>query len=266
MIEALVLARRPRDARATAERLAEKRSEARSARTRAARTRSRRDGPRSCRRRGRSGGGRRDPARAVASWRCRPTPSTGSRSRSDTPGGIERLFQVKRRPPDKGIMLLLDDAAQAATIGIDDAGGHGARRGVLAGRADPGRPAAARCPAARRRSPVAPPTIGLRVPDHAAPRALAAAVGPLPTTSANRSGLPEARDAAGDPRSSSATRRPHPRRRTGAWRPGVHGRRLQRRAAPDPPRRGGTDGPHRRHPGRGRYRADAPRRRHRPVA
>jgi hypothetical protein len=38
-------------------------------------------------------------------------------------------------------------------------------------------------------------TIGLRVPDHATPRALAAAVGPLPTTSANRSGLPEGRDA-----------------------------------------------------------------------
>ena len=40
------------------------------------------------------------------------------------------------------------------------------------------------------------PTIGLRVPDHDAPRALARAVGPLPTTSANISGLPEARDAA----------------------------------------------------------------------
>ena len=39
------------------------------------------------------------------------------------------------------------------------------------------------------------PTIGLRVPDHDAPRALAAAVGPLPVTSANVSGLPEARDA-----------------------------------------------------------------------
>jgi tRNA threonylcarbamoyl adenosine modification protein (Sua5/YciO/YrdC/YwlC family) len=41
------------------------------------------------------------------------------------------------------------------------------------------------------------PTIGLRVPDHDAPRALAAAVGPIPTTSANVSGVPEARDAAG---------------------------------------------------------------------
>ena len=39
------------------------------------------------------------------------------------------------------------------------------------------------------------PTIGLRVPDHDAPRALARGVGPLPTTSANVSGLPEARDA-----------------------------------------------------------------------
>jgi tRNA threonylcarbamoyl adenosine modification protein (Sua5/YciO/YrdC/YwlC family) len=38
-------------------------------------------------------------------------------------------------------------------------------------------------------------TVGLRVPDHDAPRELARAVGPLPTTSANRSGEPEAADA-----------------------------------------------------------------------
>ena len=38
-------------------------------------------------------------------------------------------------------------------------------------------------------------TIGLRVPDHDAPRSLARGVGPLPTTSANVSGLPEATDA-----------------------------------------------------------------------
>ncbi len=35
------------------------------------------------------------------------------------------------------------------------------------------------------------------MPDHAAPRALAREAGPLPTTSANVSGLPEATDAAG---------------------------------------------------------------------
>ncbi len=40
------------------------------------------------------------------------------------------------------------------------------------------------------------PTIGVRVPDHDAPRALARALGPLPTTSANVSGEPELPDAA----------------------------------------------------------------------
>ena len=54
----------------------------------------------------------------AASWPCRPTRSTASASRWTTPGGIERLFAAKRRPPDKGIMLLLDDAAQAAGIGV----------------------------------------------------------------------------------------------------------------------------------------------------
>ena len=29
-----------------------------------------------------------------------------------TPGGVERLFQIKRRPPDKGIVLLIDDLSQ----------------------------------------------------------------------------------------------------------------------------------------------------------
>ena len=39
------------------------------------------------------------------------------------------------------------------------------------------------------------PTIGVRVPDHEAPRAIARVIGPLPTTSANISGEPDARDA-----------------------------------------------------------------------
>ena len=34
-----------------------------------------------------------------------------------TPGGIERLYRIKERPPDKAVMLLLDDAAQAARAG-----------------------------------------------------------------------------------------------------------------------------------------------------
>ncbi len=112
----------------------------------------------------------------------------------DVPGGIERLFQVKRRPPDRGIMLLLSAASQAAVIGV-----MGAAASALAAACWPGgltvvvpqRPDVP-LPAALTGGT---PTIGLRVPDHDAPRALAAGVGPLPTTSANVSGLPEARDA-----------------------------------------------------------------------
>jgi L-threonylcarbamoyladenylate synthase len=113
----------------------------------------------------------------------------------ETPGGIEALFAAKRRPPDKGIMLLLADAAQAPEIAewpatasaLADAFWPGGLTLVVPQRADVPLPAALTGGA---------PTIGLRVPDHPAPRALARAVGPLPTTSANVSGLPEGRDAA----------------------------------------------------------------------
>ena len=111
-----------------------------------------------------------------------------------TPGGIERLFAAKRRPPDKGIMLLLDDAAQASEAGLmtpaatalAEAAWPGGLTVVVPQRPDVPWPAVLTGGAA---------TIGLRVPDHDAPRTLARGVGPLPTTSANVSGLPEASDA-----------------------------------------------------------------------
>jgi len=113
----------------------------------------------------------------------------------DTPGGIEALFAAKDRPPERGIALLIADAAQAATIAqwpataavLAAAYWPGGLTLVVPQRADVAWPPALTGGA---------PTIGLRVPDHDTPRALAAAVGPLPTTSANRSGLPEAPDAA----------------------------------------------------------------------
>jgi L-threonylcarbamoyladenylate synthase len=113
----------------------------------------------------------------------------------DVPGGIDRLFAAKRRPPDKAIMLLLADVAQAGEIGQ-----MAAAATALATACWPG----GLTLVVPQRTGVALPTeltggartIGLRVPDHAAPRALAAGVGPLPTTSANISGLPEARTAA----------------------------------------------------------------------
>lgn len=111
-----------------------------------------------------------------------------------TPGGIERLFEAKRRPLDKGIVLLLDDAGQAARIGritpaaaaLAAAAWPGALTIVVPQRADVPWPPVLTGGAA---------TIGLRVPDHRTPRGLARALGPLPTTSANVSGLPDATDA-----------------------------------------------------------------------
>jgi L-threonylcarbamoyladenylate synthase len=111
-----------------------------------------------------------------------------------TPGGVDKLFEVKQRPPDKGIMLLLDDAAQAARAGVMTpaaaalaaAAWPGGLSVVVPQRADVRWPAVLTGGAQ---------TIGLRVPDHGTPRSLARDLGPLPTTSANVSGLPEATDA-----------------------------------------------------------------------
>jgi L-threonylcarbamoyladenylate synthase len=117
-----------------------------------------------------------------------------------TERGVERLFAAKDRPPDRAIVLLLADVAQAAAIAtLTPAGAAlaaafwpGGLTIVLPRRRDGAfRLALTTDPAA------APPdTIGLRVPDHPAPRSIARALGALPTTSANRSGEPEARDAA----------------------------------------------------------------------
>ncbi len=112
----------------------------------------------------------------------------------DPPGGVERLFAVKRRPPDKGIMLLLERLEQAPEIGVMNAAAAALAEACWPGGLTvvvpqrPDRPLPEALTAGS-------PTIGLRVPDHPAPRALAGGVGPLPTTSANVSGLPEARDA-----------------------------------------------------------------------
>lgn len=111
-----------------------------------------------------------------------------------TPGGIERLFHVKHRPPDKGIVLLLADTRQAEEVGVltpaarvlGDAFWPGGLTLIVPQRADVPFPSILTAGQS---------TIGLRVPDHDAPRALARALGPLPVTSANISGEPEAADA-----------------------------------------------------------------------
>ena len=99
----------------------------------------------------------------------------------DTPGGIERLFEVKARPPDKGIVLLLDEVAQARRLGI-----MGPAAEALAAACWPGGLTLVVAQRPDVRLPdvltAGSPTIGLRVPDHDAPRALARDLGPLPVT------------------------------------------------------------------------------------
>lgn len=112
----------------------------------------------------------------------------------DAPEGIARLFAAKSRPPEKGIVLLVADTVQAEAVATF---GPAARALALAFW-----PGGLTLILPRRPDVALPdsltggaPTIGLRVPDHESPRAIARALGPLPVTSANRSGEPEARSA-----------------------------------------------------------------------
>ena len=108
---------------------------------------------------------------------------------------IERLFAAKRRPADRAVVLLLAEAQQAGELAawppaaeaLARAFWPGALTLVVSQRPEAGLPS--ELTGGR-------PTIGLRVADHPSPHALAAALGPLPVTSANVSGLPEASDAA----------------------------------------------------------------------
>ncbi len=112
-----------------------------------------------------------------------------------TPDGVEKLFAAKARPPEKAIIVLVDGLDQVAGIvELPPAAG------VLAGVGWPGGLTlvlplveSARLPPALT---AGTETLGVRVPNHPTPRALARHLGPLPTTSANRSGEPPALTAA----------------------------------------------------------------------
>jgi L-threonylcarbamoyladenylate synthase len=112
----------------------------------------------------------------------------------DAKDGLERLFAAKDRPLDRAIVLLVASLEQAASVGIPTPAAR-----LLAERFWPGgltlvlpQVPGARLPAVLTGGAA---TIGVRLPDHDCPRALAGALGPLPVTSANLSGQPDARDA-----------------------------------------------------------------------
>jgi L-threonylcarbamoyladenylate synthase len=112
-----------------------------------------------------------------------------------TPGGIEKLYAAKRRPVDKAIVVLVDGLDQLAGLVTVPPAAQ-----VLGGVGWPGGltlilplRSAVQLPHALTAGTA---TLGVRVPDHPTPRALARMLGPLPTTSANLSGEPDALDAA----------------------------------------------------------------------
>ncbi len=111
--------------------------------------------------------------------------------RAEDRAGIERIFELKDRPEDRAIATLVADTAQAAALAQ-----LGTIERRLADRLWPGAltlvvPAldAVRVPTADDN------TVGLRVPDREFVRRLASVVGPLATTSANRSNHPTAPEA-----------------------------------------------------------------------
>jgi L-threonylcarbamoyladenylate synthase len=108
---------------------------------------------------------------------------------------LKALVAAKRRPEEKGIALLVDDLAQVEDLVLL---GAVARR--LAARFWPG-PLTLVLPLGRPEEVPALLTggrasLGVRVPDHAVPRAIARELGPLAVSSANRSGQPDARTSA----------------------------------------------------------------------
>lgn len=114
-------------------------------------------------------------------------------------GAMDRLFAVKGRGADVPVAVLCADADQA--LGLADPAAAAAVTGV-AERWWPGPLTLVLPRRAGLELHLGEPasTIGLRVPDHSLVRAVAAAVGPLAATSANRHGEPtaETADAAAD--------------------------------------------------------------------
>ena len=105
--------------------------------------------------------------------------------------GLSRLLAAKQRSTEKGIQLLVDSLAHVEELAVLTRSAA-----VLA---DTFWPGGLTLVLRRRDDVVVPaalsggrPTVGLRLPDHEVPRALARLLGPLAASSANISGEPDA--------------------------------------------------------------------------
>lgn len=119
----------------------------------------------------------------------------GLMARFDDPVAIARLYEAKDRPPRKPIPVLVGDLAQLAQVTPLPLAPLAEQ---MIARFWPG-PLTVVLPALATLPPIltaGQPTVGVRMPDHDALRALIRRAGPLAATSANRSGATEARTAA----------------------------------------------------------------------
>ena len=110
---------------------------------------------------------------------------------------IDRLFAIKERPSQKALPVLLGDAEQTDAV-VHTAGGDNVQAQALIDRYWPG-PLTLVLPARSHLPPAltaAGDTVGVRLPAHPFLRALARRVGPLASSSANRSGQPPCATAA----------------------------------------------------------------------
>ncbi|HUR17082.1 MAG TPA: L-threonylcarbamoyladenylate synthase [Candidatus Limnocylindrales bacterium] len=108
-----------------------------------------------------------------------------------TTTGLERLIAAKHRSAEKGVQLLIDSIDQATALADVTPAAR-----ALAARYWPG---PLTIVLNRRTDVEVPetlgggrPTLGLRLPDHEVPRAIARALGPIAASSANVSGEPDA--------------------------------------------------------------------------
>ena len=106
---------------------------------------------------------------------------------ADNSSAVEELFVRKGRPADRRVAVLVADLDQARSLAVVDG-----RTIALAEVAWPG-PLTMVLPTAPGSDEA---TVGVRCPDHALVQAVTTSVGPIATTSANRSGDPTPADAA----------------------------------------------------------------------
>jgi L-threonylcarbamoyladenylate synthase len=108
-----------------------------------------------------------------------------------TEHGVERLIRAKQRSAEKGIQLLIDSLPQARAVATLTPASE-----ALAARYWPGPLTLVleRGPDSHLPELIGGgrPTLGLRLPDHPVPRALARLLGPIAASSANVSGQPDA--------------------------------------------------------------------------